>query len=90
MSKVLYPNLMYIMVCIRPDLEQGLSQVCKFMSKISKHHCEAIKWIFKYLKGKTCHGIMFSNEKGDPSVVGSSICWKSLVESIVAIFTIEA
>jgi hypothetical protein len=73
MSKVPYASvvgcLMYVMVCTRLDLAQVVSQVCKFMSKLGKHHWEAVKWIFKYLKGTTCHGIMFSSEKDDPSVI---------------------
>ena len=119
MSKVPYASavgcLMYAMVCTRPDLAQAVSQVCKFMSKPGKHHWEAVKWIFRYLKGTTGHGIMFSSEKGDPSVVGyvdsdyagdmddrrsttgyvftlagGPICWKSSVQSIVAMSTTEA
>ncbi|CAJ2663689.1 unnamed protein product [Trifolium pratense] len=119
MSKVPYASavgcLMYAMVCTRPDLAQAVSQVCKFMSKPGKHHWEAVKWIFRYLKGTTGHGIMFSSEKGNPSVVGyvdsdyagdmddrrsttgyvftlagGPICWKSSVQSIVAMSTTEA
>jgi hypothetical protein len=80
------------------------------MSKLEKHHWEIVKWIFRYLKGTTGHAIMFSIEKGDPSVVGYvdldyagdmddrrsttcylftlpgvPICWKSPVQSIVAV-----
>jgi hypothetical protein len=40
------------------------------MSKPGKHPWEAVKWIFRYLKDTTGHDIMFSSEKGDPSVVG--------------------
>ncbi|CAJ2662759.1 unnamed protein product [Trifolium pratense] len=119
MSKVPYASavgcLMYAMVCTRPDLAQAVSQVCKFMSKPGKHHWEAVKWIFRYLKGTIGHGIMFSSEKGNPSVVGyvdsdyagdmddkrsttgyvftlagEPICWKSSVQSIVAMSTTEA
>ncbi|KAK2425531.1 secreted RxLR effector protein [Trifolium repens] len=119
MSKVPYVSavgcLMYAMVCTRPDLAPVVSQVCKFMSKPGKHHWEAVKWIFRYLKGTTGHGIMFSSEKCDPSVVGyvdshyagdmddrrsttgyvftlagGPICWKSSVQSIVAMSTTEA
>lgn len=31
---------------------------------------EAIKWILRYLKGTTNHGIMFDMEQGIPLVVG--------------------
>lgn len=41
MLTVPYANvgcLFYTMVCTRPDLEQALSQVCKYISKPGKHH----------------------------------------------------
>ena len=119
MSKVPYASavgcLMYAMVCTRPDLAQAVSQVCRFMSKPGKRHWEAVKWIFRYLKGTTGHGLMFGGQDGDPSVVGyvdsdyagsvddrrsttgyvftlagGPICWKSTVQSIVAMSTTEA
>jgi len=40
------------------------------MSKSKKRHWEAVKWIFRYLKGTTGHGIMFNSGQGDPLVVG--------------------
>src|ERR1044072_3739745 len=74
MSKIHMPVqldvLMYAMVCIRPDLAQTVSQVCKFMSKSGKQHWEAIKWILRYLRGTSDRGIMFSREQNVPSVVG--------------------
>jgi len=43
--------LMYALVCTRPDLAHAVSQVSKYMSKPGRQHWEAIKWIFKYLRG---------------------------------------
>ena len=43
--------MMYAIVCTRPNLAHVVSQVSKFMSKPGKHHWEAIKWIFRYLRG---------------------------------------
>ena len=96
-------------------MAQAVSQVSKFMSKPGKQHWEAVKWIFRYLRGTIGHGIMFGNQQGDPSVVGyvdsdyvgdmddrrsttgyvftlagGPICWKSTVQSIVALSTTEA
>ncbi|KAL0357996.1 UNVERIFIED_CONTAM: Retrovirus-related Pol polyprotein from transposon TNT 1-94 [Sesamum calycinum] len=76
MTKVPYASvigcLMYVMVCTRPDLAHVVSKICKCMSKPGRHHWEAIKWIFRYLKG------------------GEPMCWKSTVQSIVALSTTEA
>ncbi|OIV89834.1 hypothetical protein TanjilG_28396 [Lupinus angustifolius] len=111
----LYYCLLYAMVCTRPDLAQAVSQVCKYMSKPGKQHWEAVKWIFRYLKGTTGLGIMFGSQHSKPSVigyvdsdyagdlddrrstmgfvftlVGGSIIWRSSVQSVIAMSTIEA
>ena len=74
MKKVPYVSavgcLMYAMVCTRPNLVQTVIQVSKFMSKLGKQHWEAVKWIFRYLRGITGYGIIFGSQQGDPSVVG--------------------
>ena len=74
MASVPYVNaigcLMYAMVCTRPDLAHVVSQVRKFMSKPSKQHWEAIKWIFRYLRGTMEYGLIFSSKKSDPLVMG--------------------
>ncbi|KAE8721370.1 hypothetical protein F3Y22_tig00016115pilonHSYRG00011 [Hibiscus syriacus] len=118
MAKVPYSNavgcLMYAMVCTRPDLAHAVSQVCKYMSKPGKQHWEAVKWIFRYLKGIVGHGIVFGSQRDNPLVVGyvdsdyagdldnrrsttgyvftlggGPICWKSIVQSVVALSTTE-
>ena len=54
MSKVPYAsaigNLMYAMVCIRPDIAHAVGVVSRFMSMPGKQHWEAVKWILRYLK----------------------------------------
>ena len=65
MAKVPYANaigyLMYTMVYTRPNLAHVVSQVIKFMSKLGKQHCEAVKWIFRYLRGTIGYGIIFGS-----------------------------
>ena len=55
MSKVSYVlaigSLMYAMVCIRLGITHAVGVVSRFMSRPRKQHWEAIKWIFRYLKG---------------------------------------
>jgi len=53
--------LMYAMVCTRPDLAYAVSQVSKYMSKPGRQHWEAVKWIFRYLRGTVGHDIVFGN-----------------------------
>ncbi|KAL0440730.1 UNVERIFIED_CONTAM: Retrovirus-related Pol polyprotein from transposon TNT 1-94 [Sesamum radiatum] len=74
MAKVPYASaigyLMYAMLCTHPDLAHGVSQICKYMSKPGRHHWEAVKWIFRYLKGSVGHEVVFGSQQNDPLVVG--------------------
>jgi hypothetical protein len=119
MSKVPYANavgcLMYAMVCTRPDLVHAVSMVSKYMANPGKQNWNAVKWIFRYLKGTIDYGITFVKQKSDLSVVGyvdadyardlddrrlttgyvftlaeGPICWKSMIQSTVAMSTTEA
>jgi hypothetical protein len=118
MSKVPYASavgcLMYAMVCIRPDLAHAVSVVSKYMANLGKQHCDAIKWIFRYLKSTTDYDITFVRQKSDLSVMGyvdadyarnlddrrsttgyvftftgGPICWRSMIQFIVAMSTTE-
>ena len=42
---------MYLMVCTRPDIAQVVSVVSRYLACPGKGHWEAVKWIFRYLKG---------------------------------------
>jgi len=44
-------SFMYLMVCTRPDIAQVVSVVSKYLAYPVRGHWEAIKWIFRYLKG---------------------------------------
>nr|CAN77425.1 hypothetical protein VITISV_041980 [Vitis vinifera] len=74
MSKVPYASavgcLMYAMVCTRLDLAHAVSVVSKFLSNPGRMNWDAIKWIFRYLRGTTDYGITFSKQQSDPSVKG--------------------
>ena len=61
---------MYAMVCTRPDLAHAVSTVSRYMANPGREHWNAVKWIFRYLKGTTEHGILFSRQPRTNSVVG--------------------
>ncbi|KAL7001863.1 hypothetical protein U1Q18_052394 [Sarracenia purpurea var. burkii] len=119
MSDVPYASafgcLMYAMVCTRPDLAHAVSTVSKYMANPGREHWKAVKWIFRYLRGTTDHGILFARQQGQISVVGyvdadyaggvddrrsttgyvftlagGPICWRSMVQSLVALSTTES
>ena len=53
MAKVLYAStigsLMYVMVCMRPNIAYVVGAVNRFMSNPNKQHWEAMKRILRYL-----------------------------------------
>ncbi|KAJ0837622.1 putative RNA-directed DNA polymerase [Helianthus annuus] len=72
MDKVPYASavgsLMYAMVCTRPNIAHAVGVVSRFLSNPGKKHWEAVKWIFRYLRGSSKLGITFGNE--EPMLVG--------------------
>jgi len=46
-----FGNLMYAMVCIRPDLSQAILMINRYMHDPDKGHWEAVKWVLQYIKG---------------------------------------
>ena len=44
-------NLIYVMVCTRSDISHAIRIVSKFLANPGKAHWEAVKWIFRYLRG---------------------------------------
>ena len=61
---------MYVMVCTRPYLAQIVSVVSKFLSNPGRLHWDAVKWVFRYLRGTIDYGIMFSKQQSNPLVEG--------------------
>jgi hypothetical protein len=68
MKKVSYQsavgNLMYAIVCTRPDIAYAIGVVSRFMSNLGEAHWVAVKWICIYLRGTSKMFLCFGN--GDP------------------------
>ena len=66
MSKVPYVlavgNLMYAMMCTRPDIAHVVGVVSSFMSRPGKQHWEVVKWILRYLRGSSDTCLCFTSE----------------------------
>ena len=75
MSRVPYSNavgsLMYAMVCTRPDLAHAVSVVSRFMGQPGKEHWQAVKRIFRYLRGTSDVGLIYGGD-AHVSVTGYS------------------
>jgi ATP-binding cassette subfamily B (MDR/TAP) protein 1 len=74
MTKVPYASavgsLMYAMVCTRPDIAHAVGVVSRFMSNPGREHWEAVKWLFRYLKGTSKVALHF--KKNDVILEGFS------------------
>ncbi|KAL5555658.1 hypothetical protein UlMin_037894 [Ulmus minor] len=55
---------MYSMVSTRPDLCFAMSVLSKFMSNPRKIHWEAMKWLFRYIKGTSDIGLIYEKKEG--------------------------
>lgn len=56
-------NLMYAMVCTRPDIAYSVGVVNRFLSNPGKQHSQAIKWILMYLKGISHYSLCFDHNE---------------------------
>jgi hypothetical protein len=64
-------NLMYAMICTRPDLAHVVSVVSRFIHNASKEHWNEVKWILRYLKGTSHFRLLFDkNSKKEIGVMG--------------------
>ena len=52
---------MYLTVCTRSDLAYAVSKVAQFQDHPRKSHWQAVKRIFRYLRGTTSLGILYSD-----------------------------
>ena len=61
-------SLMYDVVCTRPNISHAVRVVSRFLENLGKTHWEAVKWIFKYLRGTSKVCLSFGGSK--PSLEG--------------------
>ncbi|GKE57222.1 hypothetical protein Tco_1496407 [Tanacetum coccineum] len=54
---------MYVMVCTRPDIAHAMSVVSQYMVHPGKEHWNAVKCIFRYLKGTCDVGLIYGSER---------------------------
>ena len=61
-------SLMYVMVCTRLDIGHADRVVSRFLANPGKEYWEAVKWIFRYLRGTSKLCLCFG--KGKPVLKG--------------------
>ena len=74
---------MYSMICTRQDISHAIGVVSRFLENLGKAYWEAVKWIFKYLKGTSKVCLSFGGSKPslecyiDSNMAGDLDCRKS-------------
>ena len=64
-------SLMYAMVCTRPDLAYAMSIISRFIADPGEEHWNALKWIFRYVKGTLDLGLIYKcKSQNKDEVVG--------------------
>lgn len=58
-------SLMYLSVGTRPDITFAVNKVSQYLEKPNKIHWNAVKRIFKYLKGTTKYGIHYLTQQNN-------------------------
>ncbi|GKF38506.1 uncharacterized mitochondrial protein-like protein [Tanacetum coccineum] len=77
-------SLMYL-TSSRPDLIYAICLCARYQAKPIKKHLNAVKWIFRYLKGTINMGLWYSKDTGDKLV-----SWSSKKQKCTAISSTEA
>ncbi|PON65711.1 hypothetical protein PanWU01x14_114540 [Parasponia andersonii] len=75
MPQVLYlnavGNLIYVMVCMKPDISYVVRVVSRYMHDPGKDYWQAMKWILRYLLKTVDIGLVFKrDDKLSQCVVG--------------------
>ena len=56
-------SFMYAMVCTRPNIVHAVGVFSRYMANPGKEHWEAVKWLFRYLRGTSNTSLCFSKGK---------------------------
>lgn len=62
-------DIMYGMICTRPDLAHVVSVVSKFMTEPVLAHLEALKWILRYLNGSLNSCLLYQRKTYFKSII---------------------
>ena len=65
-------SLLYLSTKSRPDLAFAVGNVARYCSKPTKLHWMAVKRIFRYLRGTTQFGLLYSKEARTNALIGYS------------------
>jgi len=61
-------NLMYVIICTRPDIAQAVRVVSMYISNSQKKHWRAVKWILRYLKGSSDMALCYDGRRSSAQI----------------------
>jgi hypothetical protein len=61
---------MYLMLCTRPDIAYAVSQLSRFSANPTSNHKDAVKHVFRYLKGTINQGLVFDSANKEQGLLG--------------------
>jgi hypothetical protein len=59
-----FGNLMYAMVCTRPNIAHAVGVLSRDMSTPGKEHWIGVKMVFRYLRGTASYGLFYQGRPG--------------------------
>ena len=65
-------SLLYLAVRTRPDIAYAVNNVARFCSKPTKEHWVAVKRVFRYLRGTTQLGLLYTKKVESDLLIGYS------------------
>ena len=65
-------SLLFVSMVSRPDITFAVGLVSRYLEKHNNSHWQAVKRIFRYLKGTNSHGIMYAGSGDNFKLVGFS------------------
>ena len=80
-------NVMYLMICTRPDVSHAISVASRYMADPGREHWNALKWILKYLKDSMNVGLKFGDGAWSE---GSEILKAFVIQTMQRIWIIES
>ena len=65
-------SLLFLATRSRPDIAFAVNNVARFCSKPNKQHWIAVKRVFRYLRGTTHLGLLYTNKVESSALIGYS------------------
>ena len=69
---------MYLMICTRPDLGFAIGRLSQYCEEPLSCHWNAVKRVYRYVKGTQNIGIVYDAKSGTSSECPSHLLWATV------------